>query len=247
MNYLTKLISSLQKRDLTLIQFEDILSKYETFYDSFEQQLELLISNGFPISISDTNISLKTKNTRLNDQVFCIVDIEVNYPNTSRGQIIELGAIRYKNGQIIEKYSSLVNAYDIPQKIQDITSITPSMLQTAPSLQTVLEEFKIFVEDDKIIAHNLNFDYEYLSDSLEQYIFGRLANRALCTIDLSQRLFDNDRYGLKALSEFFKFNNDNHHRAYDDAYLTMQIFQKCLDKLPRDIKSSEDLIKFSQS
>ncbi|MEA2050070.1 MAG: 3'-5' exonuclease [Campylobacterota bacterium] len=246
MKYLDKLINNLRKRDLTLIQFEQILKNADTFFDNIELEKELLLSNGCPLCIDD-KVILKTKITDIKDQTFCVVDIETTSGKVQTGQMIEIGALKWKNGKIIEKYESLVNAKDIPKKVQEITKITPDMLHNAPNIQTVLEEFKIFLEDDLFVAHAISFDYKFISDSFEKYDLGKLCNRKLCTIDLSKRLIQTERYGLKYLKEHLNINIDGHHRAYSDALSTAYILQDCLDILPDEIKTTENLIDFSKS
>ncbi|MEA2019107.1 MAG: 3'-5' exonuclease, partial [Campylobacterota bacterium] len=246
MNYLNKLISSLNKSPLTIIQFNQILMKSDTFFDNVELEKELLLSNGFPIYFDDKNVYLKTKTTKIKDQVFCIVDIETTAGNARDGQIIELGALKYKNGQIIEKYESLVNVKDIPLKVQEITGITPCMTHNAPNIQTVLEEFKIFLEDDIFVAHAISFDYKFISESFKKYNLGQLCNRKLCTIDLSEKLIEAERYGLKYLKEHLGIDDGEHHRAFSDAYCTTKVLEECLKLLPKDIVHSEELISFSK-
>ena len=247
MNYLNKLIYSLNKSPLTIIQFNEILKNGDTFFDSVELEKELLISNGLPLYFDKNNISLKTKTTKIKDQTFCIVDIETTAGDVKNGQIIEIGALKYKNGQIIEKYESLVNARDIPRKVQEITGITPSMTHNAPNIQTVLEEFKIFLEDDIFVAHAISFDYKFISDSFKKYDLGQLCNRKLCTIDLSKRVIEVERYGLKYLKEHLGIDDGNHHRAFSDAYCTTKVLEECFLLLPKDIKFGEELISFSKS
>jgi len=247
MNYLNKLVSSLNKKPLNIIQFNTILEKSDTFFDSVELEKELLISNGLPIYFSDEYVFLKTAENSIKDQTFCIVDIETNAGNAKEGQIIEIGAVRYKNGQIIEKYDSLVNTSEIPWKIQELTGITPEMTHNAPSLKTVLEEFKIFLEDDVFVAHSISFDYKFISDSFKKYDLGQLCNRRLCTIELSKKVIECERYGLKYLKEHLNIDIDNHHRAYSDALSTQKILEICLEKLPSNIQSTENLINFTSS
>ena len=247
MNYLNKLVSSLNKKPLNIIQFNTILEKSDTFFDSVELEKELLISNGLPIYFSDEYVFLKTAENSIKDQTFCIVDIETNAGNAKEGQIIEIGAVRYKNGQIIEKYDSLVNTSEIPWKIQELTGITPEMTHNAPSLKTVLEEFKIFLEDDVFVAHSISFDYKFISDSFKKYDLGQLCNRRLCTIELSKKVIECERYGLKYLKEHLNIDIDNHHRAYSDALSTQKILEICLEKLPSNIQSTENLINFISS
>ena len=245
MNYLNKLVKSLVKSPLSIQQFNTLLEKSDTFFDSVELESELLLSNGLPLYFTDDFVTLKTTITKLKEQSFCIVDIETNAGTVKKGQIIEIGALKFKNGQIIEKYESLVNTFEIPQKVQELTGITPEMTHDAPNIQTVLEEFKIFLEDDIFVAHDINFDYKFISDSLKKYDLGQLCNRRLCTIGLSRKLIDIERYGLKYLKEYLKIENQEHHRAYSDAYCTTIVLQECLKKLPSKVKYSEELIQFS--
>jgi len=246
MNYLNKLVNTLIKHPLTLKQFHDILKKSDTFFDSVELEQELLLSNGLPLHFSNDQVSLKTVSTLIKDQTFCIVDIETTAGNAKDGQIIEIGAVRYKNGQIIEKYDTLVNTGEIPKKIQELTNITPSMTYTAPNLKTVLEEFKVFLEDDLFVAHAISFDYKFISDSFKKYDLGQLCNRRICTIELSKRVIECERYGLKYLKEHLNIDIDNHHRAFSDALSTQKILEICLKKLPEEVVTAEDLIRFTK-
>jgi DNA polymerase-3 subunit epsilon len=247
MQYLDKLISKLNKSPIKLSTFKNILGSSNTFFDNVDLEIELLIANGFPIEIKFDMVRLKTANNLISNQTFCIVDIETTAGKAKDGQIIEIGAIKYKDGQIIDKYKSLVSANEISEHIQNLTGITLDMVANAPSLQTVMEEFKIFLEDDIFVAHAISFDYKFISQTLEQLDLGKLANRKLCTIDLSKRVIVNDKYGLEYLRKLLKIEVGHHHRAYDDAQSTAIVFQKCLDDLPRDVKTAEDLIKYSKS
>jgi len=159
MKYLDKLVKCLIKRPLTITQFDKILKNSDRFYNNIDLEKELLIANGMPLYFSQDNVYLKTTINTIQDQVFCIVDIETNAGNPYDGQIIEIGAVKYKNGKILETYQSFVTANYIPQKVQEITGITLDMLEDAPNLKDVLEEFKIFLEDDVFVAHNIDFGF----------------------------------------------------------------------------------------
>lgn len=244
MKYLNRLTSKLIKSPLSIGNFHAILEKGDTFFDSRELETQLLISNGYPIYFDKESVYLKTAVQNIKDQVFCIVDIETTAGNPDKGQLLEIAAIKYKNGKIIEKYESLVNCYDIPPKVQELTGISPDMVQDAPNITDVLEEFKIFLEDDVFVAHNLSFDHKFLNDSFEKYNLGGLYNRGLCTINLSQKLIQSQRYGLKYLSETLGIELD-HHRAMNDTMATLKVFEKCLENIPPHIKTAEDLIYLS--
>jgi len=247
-SFMDNLVSKLKKTD---IEFENFLllleENEEKFFDNPELEMELLVSNGFPLDIIENKVVLTTKNRAIHEEVFCVVDIETNGNNVKNGQIIELGAVKYKNGEIIDKYESLVYAKEIPKYIQEVTNITPLMLEDAPVLKVVLEEFKLFLQDDVFVAHNIKFDYPFVSESFEKYDLGKLQNRSLCTIDLARRTIDAQRYGLDFLKELLNINIDNQHRAYSDALSTSFILKESLSTLPKKVNTTEDLIAFSKS
>jgi DNA polymerase-3 subunit epsilon len=247
MSYLNKITHKLKKSPLKLTTFRSVLGNYDRFYNDIDLEIELLISNGFPLEIKDDIVYLKTNHTQIKDQTFCIVDIETTAGKVKDGQIIEIGAIKYQNGQIIDSYSSLINGVNIPPKVQELTSITEEMLKDAPLLKTVLEEFKIFLEDDIFVAHDISFDYRFISDSLELFDLGKLQNRKLCTIDLAKRVIPTTRYGLQYLKELLHIDIKDHHRAYSDALSSQIILKYCIDHLPLDIATAEELIDFSKS
>jgi DNA polymerase-3 subunit epsilon len=248
-NGLELLVNKLKKNSIEYHTFLEHLSQVETkFFENPELEFELLISNGLPLGINESNeVFLKTAQTTIKEQTFCVVDIETNGSNIHKGQIIELGAVKFKNGKIIETYDSLVYAKDIPAYVQEVTQITPAMLQNAPRLIHVLEEFKLFLEDDVFVAHDIKFDYKFISDSFEKYDLGKLQNRKLCTIDLAKRTIFAQRYGLDFLKELLDINSHQQHRALNDALSTTHILEKCLANLPQEVQTVEALIAFSKS
>ncbi|MAD42874.1 MAG: DNA polymerase III subunit epsilon [Arcobacter sp.] len=239
---------------IEVINYDEFLLLLEkasdTFFNNPELEFELLISNGLPLEFDDNNnVFLKTTKYSIDEQCFCIVDIETNGSSIKKGhQIIEIGAVKYKNGEIIDKFESLVYAKEIPSYIQEVTNIKPLMLEDAPILESVLKEFKLFLEDDVFIAHDIKFDYNYISDSFEKYDLGKLENRKLCSIDLAKRTIDSPRYGLGFLKEELEIKVDNHHRAYYDALATAYVFTESLKAIDKEkITNVEKLISFSKS
>ena len=244
MHYTNKLISILLKNPMKINIFNTFLEDNDTFFENIELEKDLLLSNGLPLYFSNDKVYLETTTTKIEEQVFCVVDIETSAGNIYDGQIIEIGAVKIKNGKIIERYESLVNTNKIPHTIEEITGINVDITHTAPSLMTVLEEFKIFLENDIFVSHPLSFDYKFINDSFKKFNIGEIFNRRLCTIQLSKRIINTNRYGLKYLKEHLNINIDNHHRAYSDALSTSMVLQYCLENLPSNIITTEDLIKF---
>ena len=250
---LQNIIQRLQKESILYTEFLELLEKAtDSLYENSELEFELLLSNGLPLEFDGDFVYLKTKETPIEEQTFCVVDIETNGGSAKKGfQIIELGAVKYKNGQIIDKFESLVFAREIPPYVQEVTKITPKMLENAPRLESVLKDFKVFLVDDVFIAHDIKFDYTFISESFEKYNLGKLLNRKICTIDLAKRTIESEKYGLSSLKELLNIEVDNHHRAYYDALTTAIIFDKSLENIKKSnnskIKTVEALITFSKS
>ena len=247
---LQNILARLQKEPILYTEFLELLEKAtDTMYDNTQLEFELLLSNGLPLDFEGDFVVLRTMKKTIQEQSFCIVDIVTNGSNAKKGfQIIELGAVKYENGKIVDKFESLVYAKEIPPYVQEVTKINPKMLEMAPRLENVLIDFKNFLGDDVFLAHDIKFDYTFISDSFEKYNLGKLLNRKICTIDLAKRTIKAEKYGLSSLKEVLNINVDNHHRAYYDALTTAIVFEECLNNIDySSIKSVEQLIDFSKS
>ncbi|MDD3324785.1 MAG: 3'-5' exonuclease [Sulfurospirillaceae bacterium] len=202
---------------------------------------------GLPImKKSDCALSLETIVKPISAQRFCIVDIETNGSKSSENQIIEIGAVMVEDGKEIAIFDSLIHCDILPESISFLTGIRLEDLEFAPPLKSVLADFRLFIKDAVFVAHNVNFDYFFISDSLERAGFGPLLNRRLCTIDLARKTIEAEKYGLGYLMEYFNLSFGQHHRALCDAKATSVIFQKCLENLPKEVQTVEELIYFSK-
>lgn len=201
---------------------------------------------GLPVvKLDNGKVTLKTREIGIDEAIFCVVDIETS-GGIKDGQIIEIGALKFQNGKILDKFESFVKANFIPENISEITGITLNDLKDAPSLASVMEKFKIFLSDSVFVAHNAKFDYNFISITCKNLGLGPLLNRPLCTINLSRRTIPAVKYGLSSLKELLGINN-THHRALNDAISACEILKVCLERVPWNVQSVEDLIEFSKN
>lgn len=208
------------------------------------QMLRLL---GLPLGkYNNYAFTMETLHLDIDKAKFCIVDIETNGSKPSLNQIIEIGAVMIEGGHEIGQFSSLVKTDILPDAITQLTGITLEDLSHAPTLHTVLEAFRLFIQDAIFVAHNVNFDYYFISHALEQAGFGPLLNRRLCTIELAKKCIEAPKYGLSALSEHLGVPFENHHRALCDAKATEVVFLKALERLPQEVQTVEQLIAFTK-
>lgn len=215
--------------------------------DDLDFFLELWRSQGLNIEKYRGYYYFNTKLLNIKDAEFCIVDIETNGSKIDKHQIIELAAVKVKNSIIIDRYESLVYTKEINFHITEITGIKAEDTVDAPDIKKVLYEFKEFLGDAVFVAHDVKFDYNFISASMEKIGLSPLLNRSLCSLNLAQRSIISYRYSLSYLNRFFNlYPQATHHRAMSDVLTTYELFKLCLKNIDKDIKTVEDLIKFSK-
>ena len=239
------LIKKLERSELKKEELEKCLSRLSKHFE-IDIDIETLNFLGLPIREEADCIFLTTKKNHFKDEEYCVVDIETNGNSPIKNQIIELGAVKIKNGKITAKFESYVFADFIPPAITKITKIKKEDLKDAPSLKKVLQDFKLFLGDNVFVAHNVKFDYNFISNSLKVVGLEELLNRKLCTVDLSRKTINSPRHGLAFLRDFLKIEEGDHHRAYSDAHSASIVLQECFKNIPENINTTEDLIYFSK-
>ncbi|MCW8838815.1 MAG: 3'-5' exonuclease [Thiovulaceae bacterium] len=215
--------------------------------DDLDFILELWQSQGLDIKKHHGNYFFATKFLKIEDAEFCIVDIETNGSKIEKHQIIEIAALKIKNNKVIGRFDTLVNTKEINIHITEITGIKAEDTKDAPNLKQVLYKFKEFLGDAVFIAHDVKFDFNFISASMQKIGLPPLLNRSLCSLHLAQRTIESYRYSLSYLNEFFNLYPDaTHHRAMSDVLTTYELFKLCLKNIDNDVKTVEDLIKFSK-
>lgn len=212
--------------------------------------LELSYSQGLEIIKHHGYYYFSTRFTSIPDGEFCIVDIETNGSKIDKHQIIEIAAIKIKNGVVVDRFESLVKCNEINVHITQITGIRVEDTEDAPPLKEVLYKFKTFLANSIFVAHDVKFDYSFVSLSLQKIGLEPLLNRSLCSLALAQRSVVSYKYSLSYLNDTLALNpNATHHRAMSDVITTYGLLQLSLDsikKTNKEVKTVENLIKFSK-
>jgi len=209
--------------------------------------LEIWKAQGLNIVKKRGYFYFDTKFISIDEADFCIVDIETNGSKLDKHQIIEIAAVKVKNGVITDRFDSLVKCDEINEHISEITGIFVKDTINAPLLKDVLYSFKLFLGDSIFIAHDVKFDYNFISGSLVKVGLEPLLNRSLCSLSLAERTITSYRYALSYLNDTFNLNsNATHHRAMSDVLTTFGLFKLALESCEENINNVEDLIKFSK-
>ena len=181
------------------------------------------------------------------DDTYVVFDLETTGLHASEGDsIIEIGAVKMKNGKIIDTYDKLIDPLKpLAEEIISITGITNEMVSGKPNEEETVKDFIKWVGNLPVVAHNAKFDMSFINMAYLKYDLGRFSNTVIDTLGLSRYLESNERYHNLAtlvIRYNIPWDEDKHHRANYDAEGTALIFYKMLEKLKlNNINTMEDL------
>ncbi len=163
---------------------------------------------------------------------FVVFDIETTGFSPVNNRIIEIGAVKVKQGEIAEKFSAFVNPdVPIPFEIEKLTGINDSMVKDAPYIEQVLPEFLAFCQDAVLVAHNAGFDMSFIKENVLRQGLSRRFTYA-DTLGIARILLPHQaKHTLDAVAKTLGVSLENHHRAVDDAQATAEIFVKFIPML----------------
>mgnify|MGYP004672888273 CR=1 FL=1 len=158
---------------------------------------------------------------------YVVADIETTGLDPNCDSIIEIAAIKIQNGKEIGQFQSLVNPhFEIDEFIQELTGITNPMLESAPSIESVLPKFLEFVGAEIVVGHNVNFDINFIYDYAENLKLNPFCNDFVDTMRISRKLYkDLKHHTLAALIVALKVGETVEHRALADCVQTQQCFE----------------------
>lgn len=156
-----------------------------------------------------------------------VFDIETTGLDKKENEIIEVGAVRWKDGQAIETFESFAKPLaKLPPEIVKLTGITDQDLAEAPSEEETLRAFAKFVGSSPIVAHNATFDVSFIRNRGKVYGLD-FPNAVVDTLPLARMMVpDVRRHTLDAMCRHFKIEQLHHHRAMDDAACTARMWER---------------------
>lgn len=178
--------------------------------------------------------------TALNYKKYIALDTEsTNFqPNDNYGLLLEIGAVKIIDNKIVDRFDELINpGMPIPKKIIELTGITDEMVKDKDNYVSVLTKFRNWCDSDDFIflMHNAPHDIKFLN------FFGKKANLkfndpCIDTHTLAKNLLHknwndlnsrvNENYKLQTLATFYNIQDNNHHRALNDAEVTWNVYDK---------------------
>ena len=186
----------------------------------------MLVDDGVPIAYKPTDRDLK-------EATYVVFDVETTGLSNQYDQIIELAAVKVKDGEIIDKFERFSNPHEkLSETIINLTHITDDMLVDAPEIEEVLTEFKEWVGDAIFVAHNASFDMGFIDTGYERLGFGPSTNGVIDTLELSRTInTEYGKHGLNFLAKKYGVELTQHHRAIYDTEATAYIFIKMVQQM----------------
>lgn len=170
---------------------------------------------------------------------YVVLDLEMTGLSAKSDQIIEIGAVKIKDNQVVETMECLVNPKcKIPTRVVELTGITDEMVQSARERDEAIRELIAFIDGQILVGQNVNFDYSFLKQWAVNHKCP-LEARACDTLKLARVLLPADQpKKLENLCQYFGIKRAREHRALDDALETWQVFEK-LKELGKGLENAD--------
>lgn len=181
---------------------------------------------------------MQTSIKLLND--YTIIDIETTGHSFKYDEIIEIGAIKVRNNEIVNQYNQLVcPSFVIDQFITDLTGITVEMLENQPNISEIKSDFLSFIGSDTLLGHNIGFDLKFL----EIYLNEELPNERIDTLRFSRKIYPSlPHHRLSDMVSLLNLSK-NEHRSLSDCITTKQLYDCIKEKIKIDGIDLESLFK----
>lgn len=158
---------------------------------------------------------------------YTVIDLEMTGLNAKSDRILEVAAVRVRNGAVTETFSAIVNpGVALSEKVTGLTGITQEMQENGAPYDETVKAFLMFLGEDILVGQNVIFDFSFLKQWAVNHKI-TLEKQAVDTLKLARQFLPAEqKKDLESLCAYFEVPRENAHRALDDAEETMQIFEK---------------------
>ncbi|MGO4937911.1 PolC-type DNA polymerase III [Fundicoccus sp. Sow4_H7] len=181
-------------------------------------------------------IAFNLQPTDLQDAIYVVFDVETTGLSSVYDKIIELAAVKMKDGEVIDRFESFVNpGHPLAAFTTELTGITDAMLADAPTIDAVLPKFAEFSKDTILVAHNATFDIGFINQGYKQLGLDPVTEGVIDTLELSRLVNSNLKtHRLNTLAKHYNIVLEQHHRAIYDSETTGYILLKLLEQARND-------------
>lgn len=156
---------------------------------------------------------------------YVCVDIETTGCQSKWNKIIEIGAVKVLDGKVTDTFSRLINpGVEIPDFITNLTGITNEMVAKEDIIDVVMPAFVEFAEDFVLLGHNLRFDFSFLKQNAVNLGIP-FEKKGIDTLKIARKVHKElESRSLAYLCAYYGIQDENHHRAYNDADITSKLY-----------------------
>lgn len=164
----------------------------------------------------------------MKEEIFVAIDVETTGLSPVSNELIEVSAIKYKGTKKVETFSTLIKPkVSIPTRITQITGITNNMVKNCPPVEEVMPKLVEFIGDSPIVAHNANFDYNFIQ-SHSNNSFSK--NKVIDTVAISRKMYPQlPNHRLGTIAKQIGITEDGFHRAEFDCECCAKIYIKSIE------------------
>ncbi|RLQ95708.1 PolC-type DNA polymerase III [Falsibacillus albus] len=182
-----------------------------------------LVDDGVPIVYNDAHRLLA-------DDTYVVFDVETTGLSAVYNTIIELAAVKIRDGEIIDRFESFANPHHrLSATTINLTGITDDMVENAPEVDEVIKKFYDWIGDSILVAHNASFDMGFLNVGYKNVGLGKAVNPVIDTLEVARLLYPEFKnHRLNTLAKKFDIDLTQHHRAIYDAEATGYLLLKML-------------------
>ena len=177
---------------------------------------------------------LPGKQSSLNSVTFVAFDTETTGFSPENERVVEIGVVKFKDGDILERKSWLVNpGRKIPPHARRVHGISDEMVANQPTFKEAYPNFEAFIEGSVLLAHNARFDISFIREETRRNDLTPPANEVIDSLTLFRRWFpDSESHSLEGLAKYLKLGTNGLHRAVADSMVIYQILSEGKGKHP---------------
>ena len=179
---------------------------------------------------------------------FIAFDLETTGFVAGVDQIVEIGAVRFVDGQVESVFATLIDPQiSVPEAASRVNGITDLMLKGQPKIDAILDPFAQFCGDDLLVAHNAPFDCQFMTADYKKFEMTAPRGLVLDTCAMARNIFRGlANYKLGTLVQYLQIEAAGFHRAEADANYCGQLFHKMHTRLAdSNSHSLESMIKLT--
>lgn len=169
-------------------------------------------------------------NKRKKETKFVAIDVETTGLSPLYNELIEVSAIKYEGAKKIDTFSTLIKPKkEISNVITNLTGITNKMLENAPAVEEVMPKIIDFIGENPIVAHNANFDYNFLQNNSNKSFTN---NKVIDTVAISRKMLPSlPNHKLNTVAKCIGIQEEGFHRAEFDCECCAKIYIKYLENI----------------